>query len=111
MPTDALLGQMFNLGFPAVIAVLIFFAYRDQTKALLEVVRNNTQAISEFKATQSKTVDDLSSHDERAEVIGDCVDQATMTMNRVDVRTQRIEEKLDRHDKTVQGLLVRKRES
>ena len=110
MPTDALLGQMFNLGFPAVIAVLIFFAYRDQTKALLEVVRNNTRVISEFQATQSKTVDALDSHDERAESIGDCVDQVAMTTNWIDVRTQRIEEEFKRHDKAVLGMLG-KRES
>jgi len=106
MPIESLLGQLFNLGFPAVIAVLIFFAYRDQTKALLEALQNNTKAMEKLEAMTSRTVDNLTAHDVRAIEIGDCVDQITQAINRVDVRTIRIEEKLDWHDKSLQAWAV-----
>lgn len=105
MMENTLLSQIFNLGFPAIIAVLIFFAYRDQNKALLEAVRNQTKVVSDFQAIQTQTVNDLNDHDDQAKVIGDCVGQLAVTVSRVDVRTIRIEEALKKHDNNVKVLL------
>ena len=81
------ISQLFNYGFPSVIAVLLFFAYRDQTAVLLDALRNNTQAMIELKSNVGKTDSALETHDEQAKVILDCVQQTAQTVNRIDVRT------------------------
>lgn len=80
-------SQLFNYGFPSVIAVLLFFAYRDQAAVMLDALRNNTQAMIELRANVGKTDNTLENHDEQAKVILDCVQQTAQTVNKIDVRT------------------------